>query len=403
MARPRILVADDDDVLRDVVSDLLKSRGYDVEAVASGPEALRIVHESALPDLVITDVAMPGFDGLELTRRLRMHHRTAHIPIVMLSGRKRMEEMLAGYTVGVDDYVAKPIDMPVLAAKVETILRRNRPGGTPEAASRGGRVIAFVHGKGGVGTTTVAVNAAVALVQAGNYPVAVLDLDLEFGNVPLMLNLVPNYTLSDVAQLVFEEVEEGEFEHAILQHETHLWVVAGADAPEKAGLVTPAAARQAIERLRDRAQYVLVDTAASFSEVNLAVLDVADLICVVGSPNLAALKGMVDYVDVLRKLSIPEDRSLLILNHTTAKALSEHHMGVVLGRVNRVPDLVIPFTAQCDDAANSGSSFLTAFPDHPVARKMSEVATRIGSIPVSAARATSDAEPQGAWATSPQL
>lgn len=373
----RILVVDDDEVLRGVVSSFLKARGYIVDTAADGHEALRLVHEGEVPSLVITDVRMPGLDGLELTRRLRTHHRTARIPILMLSDRKRPEEILAGYTQGADEYVPKPIEMPVLAAKIETILRRFQTVSAEEAAVKTGRVIFMLHGKGGVGATTVAVNVAAALVLGGNYPVALLDLNLEFGNVPLMLNLVPKHTLADLTSTDINQMDDGAFHQLVLEHSSNIWVVPGSTMPEQAGLVSPYLVTQATDLLRDRAQYVIVDAPASFSEINLAVLDNADAVCLIAAPQIAALKASADCIEVLRKLAFPENRALFILNRTAPTGLSDKQIEVFL---RRTPDITVPYTDRFDEAANSGRPLVTAYPTNASANKIRDIASRLTAM-----------------------
>jgi len=126
MAGEKILCVDDEDAIRKLCTVYLAKRGYLVEAVANGVEALRLVETKGPPDLVVTDVNMPLMNGLELVKRLREDRRTARTPIIVLSAAKQEQDILAGYSHGADDYIGKPIDLAVLAAKIETILRQTR-------------------------------------------------------------------------------------------------------------------------------------------------------------------------------------------------------------------------------------------------------------------------------------
>ncbi len=191
MAGERILFVDDEDSIRKLVGTYLQRHGYTVGLAADGLQALQLVRDQ-VPDLVITDVNMPNIGGLELAQRLRSNHKTARVPIIMLSALKRPDDILAGYAEGADEYIPKPIELSILGVKVETLLRRSgaaQP--VPGAASKRGRVTLFMHGKGGVGTTTLAVNTAVALTAGSATSVALLDLNLEFGNAALFMNVRP--------------------------------------------------------------------------------------------------------------------------------------------------------------------------------------------------------------------
>jgi pilus assembly protein CpaE len=272
---------------------------------------------------------------------------------------------------------------------VEAILRRARPP-AEETETHRGSVILFLHGKGGVGATTLAVNTAVALVLGGTYPVAALDLDLTFGNVPLMLNLVPRYTLADLPEESIADADDAAFRQIISdRHESNVWVVAGSDTPERSELVSATVVQQAIERLRTRAEFIVVDAEPSFSEINLAAIDGADLICVVGAPQLPALKATADCLDLLRKLGVADDRVLLVVNRTTPTGLDEKQVALFLNQLNHTADLTVPYTAQCEEAANNGRPFISAFPTNPASREMSDFAAK---LMVLAAAAQADEE-----------
>ena len=194
MAEQDIVLVDDDRVIQKMVGGFLERRGYVVRKASDGIEALQYVRDR-IPDLVITDVRMPELNGIELTSRLRAHHRTAGVPILMFSELSGAPDALAGYAAGADDYLPKPFELEILEAKVQSLLRRSA-GAT--ARRNRGKVILFAHAKGGVGTTCLAVNTAVLLAAQSSKPVGLLDLDVEFGDSALYLNLHPNRTLADL-------------------------------------------------------------------------------------------------------------------------------------------------------------------------------------------------------------
>ncbi|MEQ1951314.1 response regulator transcription factor [Mesorhizobium sp. CN2-181] len=123
----RILVADDDPHIREVICFALEKAGMVVDAVGDGPSALREA-ECKAPDLMVLDVGMPLMDGLEVCRELR---KTSRLPILFLSARDEEIDRILGLEMGGDDYVAKPFSPRELVARVNVILRRARP--EPEA------------------------------------------------------------------------------------------------------------------------------------------------------------------------------------------------------------------------------------------------------------------------------
>jgi len=318
---------------------------------------------------------MPNMNGLELTRRLRSEHRTARVPIIMLSARKAADDVLTGYAQGADEYVPKPVEMALLSAKVEVLLRRAAapPTGATTTAERG-QVCLFLHAKGGVGTTTLAVNAAIALAFTTIYRVSVLDLAVEFGNAPMLLDLRPQRTLADLADTRIEDMDDELFGTFVSQHPSGVRLVAGADLPERAELVTVAAAQHAIDRLRTTSDYVVIDTAATFSQLTLAAIDAADTICVVTSAHLASMKATVDCLSTLEKLGYPKAQIRLIVNRITPHGLEHEQVARFLGLT---PALVVPYTTPFDQAADQGRPLVISSPENAGATIMRDLAAKI--------------------------
>jgi len=122
MAKRLLIVDDEAKLLRAVAVDL-RAEGYDVSTAGSGTEALLNVAKS-LPDLIISDIRMPGMDGYQLARRLRENPRTALIPIIFLSAKDTTADRIEGFRVGVDAYVTKPFEPDELIAIIAGILNR---------------------------------------------------------------------------------------------------------------------------------------------------------------------------------------------------------------------------------------------------------------------------------------
>jgi len=119
----RLLVVDDDPGLLLAVSETLRAEGYDVKTARRGAEALIIVAQT-LPDLIISDIRMPGMDGYQLVRNLRSNARTRLVPIVFLTAKDEIADRIQGFRSGVDAYLTKPFEPDELAAIVRAILQR---------------------------------------------------------------------------------------------------------------------------------------------------------------------------------------------------------------------------------------------------------------------------------------
>jgi pilus assembly protein CpaE len=346
MGTEDIVLVDDDRVIQSMVGSFLERRGYHVRKANDGLEALRFVRDR-IPDLLITDVRMPELNGIELTSRLRANHRTAAVPILMFSELSSAPDALAGYAAGADDYLPKPFELEILEAKVQSLLRRSAGA---EAQRNRGKVILFAHAKGGVGTTFLAVNTAVLLAAQSPKPVGLLDLDVEFGDSAVYLNLHPNRTLADLKAPPGALVDETLFDGFVTESGS-VRLVVGSDFPERAELVTLPAIQLAIDRLSATCQYVLVDAPASFSERTLTALDTCDLICLVTSGSLPSLKATRRCLVLFDTLAVSPRRVRLVLSHNASHSMDIASATSVLGRR---PDFVMPYSKSVDLAASSG-------------------------------------------------
>jgi two-component system response regulator MtrA len=116
----RLLVVEDDASIREVVKLGLESAGFHVTTTGDGQEALTLFRRDAF-DLVVLDIMLPSLDGLEVCREIRREHQT---PVVFLSARSELHDVVVGLELGADDYVTKPFELPELVARIRAVLRR---------------------------------------------------------------------------------------------------------------------------------------------------------------------------------------------------------------------------------------------------------------------------------------
>ena len=123
MPRPRILLVEDNEMNRDMLSRRLEKRGYDVLIAETGAQALAMV-SSSNPDLVLMDVGLPDIDGWQVSQTLKRNPSTAGIPIIALTAHALASDRERAFASGCDDYETKPVDLPALTAKIEALLKR---------------------------------------------------------------------------------------------------------------------------------------------------------------------------------------------------------------------------------------------------------------------------------------
>lgn len=118
----KILIADDEQLMRQLVIDFLKPEGYEILEASDGKEALEI-YDKEHPDLILLDVMMPGYDGWTVCREIR---RESTVPIMMLTAKGEEIDQLFAYDLGADEYIAKPFSPKILVAKIKALLRRSQ-------------------------------------------------------------------------------------------------------------------------------------------------------------------------------------------------------------------------------------------------------------------------------------
>ncbi len=185
----KILVVDDDPNVQRLLQYTLKQEGYEVVVAADGAEGFRLWGAEA-PDLILLDVMLPKLDGYQVATKIRAEEApNTHVPIIMLTAEREVEQKVRGLRAGADDYLVKPFHPAELLARIKSLLARFAPRETLLARPPLGRVLAFYGAKGGVGTTTISINAAIALHRELGRKVCLVDGNLQFGDHRVFLDL----------------------------------------------------------------------------------------------------------------------------------------------------------------------------------------------------------------------
>jgi len=140
---PKLLIVDDDGALAAMLVEYLEMQGFQVTTVGSGERALKEMPHLA-PDLLVLDVGLPGIDGFETLRRLRLEHA---VPVIMLTARGEEQDRIAGLMAGADDYLPKPFNPMELAARVRAVLKRSSGSSAPSIEESSGFGNLVLHDK----------------------------------------------------------------------------------------------------------------------------------------------------------------------------------------------------------------------------------------------------------------
>jgi len=303
----KILVVDDNlDVIK-MVGLMLQTRGYEIIAAQSGAQALAKV-QSDNPDLMILDIMMPDLDGYEVCKQLRANPATANLPILMFTAKSGTTDKVAGFQAGADDFLTKPIHPDELVSRVETALMRSPRRTAKETLPVRAKIFGFLGSKGGVGTTTLALNVGVALAQelARGKQVIIADMRSGLATLSLQLDLRGGglvHLLNQPAQSIQPKMVETQLE----EHRTGIRILSGQiEPPGVAVTISPTHAEVILRDLGASADYVLLDLGVGLDETNRALLTACHHIIVVAEPQRVTLALAQALLSALnRSLSLP--------------------------------------------------------------------------------------------------
>lgn len=261
--------------------------------------------------------------------------------------------------------IADAIGRALAAAERARLAARLNAGVTGNGPN--GHLVTVFSAKGGVGKTAIATNLAVALAGLGQGSVALVDLDLELGDVAIVLGMKPERTIYDVTQ-VFDRLDSEMLEGFLEHHPSGLKVLMAPLKPEEAETITSAQVGQILDMLRSRFDYVIIDTCPSFSEGVLAAFDRSDGIYLVASTDVTAIKSARVALQKLAQLGYDQTLVKLVLNRSDNRLklpIHEIEEAIGLSISCRVPsDIVVP------RSQNKGVPVVTDSPRCEVARAL---------------------------------
>lgn len=313
----KILVVDDDPNVQRLLQYTLKQEGYEVVTASDGAEGFRLWGQEN-PSLILLDVMLPKLDGYQVAAKIRAEEgQTSHVPIIMLTAEREVEQKVRGLRAGADDYLIKPFHPAELLARMKSLLARFAPRDTLVGRPPLGRVHAYYGAKGGVGTTTIAINAAIALHRELGRKVCLVDGNLQFGDHRVFLDL--GLDRKSIVDIVSAPHIDGDLvKQVLVRHDSGIDLLLAPPSPEVAELVTPAHMPQVLDILRGLYDYVIVDIDKKLDDINLGVLDAADTIHVVMTADLSCLKNVRLVLETIGHLGYESSKVRLVLNRSNA-------------------------------------------------------------------------------------
>ena len=234
-----------------------------------------------------------------------------------------------------------------------------------------GQVVTVFSAKGGVGKTTVSTNLAVALSEGGHRQVCLVDLDLSFGDVAITLQIFPTRTIADAVQMERNLDLDG-LESLLTPYRDGVQALVAPIQPDAKDTISAPLVGRVLELLRGRFDYVVIDTPPAFDDQVLQAFDASDLILLITTPDIPALKNLKIALETLTLLNYPREQSLLVLNRSQPKAgITAEEVSTTLG----MPIVaMVPSSADIPASVNRGEPIVISDPRHPCSRGLTSLA-----------------------------
>jgi pilus assembly protein CpaE len=318
-------------------------------------------------------------DALALAGALQQG--TPDVSVVLVRRQESGELIRQALRMGVKDVLSSASDETAVrtaaarALEIARTLRGRLGGGVPTDAGEGrgpGKVVTVFSSKGGCGKTFLSTNLAVSLARSG-VEVALVDLDLHFGDVAIMLHLFPSHTIYDAAQN--PGLDALSLKSFLTHHDSGIWALVAPTEPTVADSINPGTIGNILKLLRSAFDYVVIDTPPAFSEPVLAAFDESDWLVMLATLDVPSIKNLRLTLQTMELLHFPKGRIRVVVNRADSK------VGLRMPDVEKLlsspVDTTIPSSRSVPLSVNKGSPIMLEEPKGPVAEAIRRVAAQL--------------------------
>lgn len=367
-----IAVVDDDAKTR---ARLAMQLGEDRAVALANLDALDDKYPPGTPAVVVIGPSMMGRGGFDVVEELTK--RRPEVGLVLLVSELTTDVLQHAMRAGVRDVLSAPFDADQLGETVQRVGLTLRPA-TPkvtagtEIPGHRGRVITVFSTKGGSGKSVIAANLAVALKKRTPGKVILVDADLQFGDVAVMLKITPQHTIVDAVN-ARDRIDGTLMQSLLAEHRiSGVEILPAPVEPAFADQISGGDMTKIIGALRTIADYIVVDTPAYFNDVVLALLDDSDDIVLVAGMDIPNIKNVKVGLSTLRLLNTPISKIKLVLNRANSKVKLD--VAEVEKALQLKADCLVPSDIIVPQSVNKGLPAILEAPKSPVSRAIEQLA-----------------------------
>ena len=382
MARnPEIVIIDPSLEVRADLTRMLDAAQFTVVGDSDyGIDAVSAAKEHP-PDVFLISMEEPVARAIQTIEMLGA--AAGQAAIIVYSSQDDAASVRRAMVAGARDYLIKPLKPEDVTRAVYGLLeqeerKRIHLSGDDDAAVARGTLLTVFGAKGGIGKTTIATNLATGLVRATNANVCLVDMDTRFGDVAIMMDIAVETSIADLGQRI-DELDRESIKDALVSHHTGVSILPAPLHPTEWRNLTAQHIGKILDLLSQGHDYVIVDTPGTFNEIIAQTLELANIILLVTSMDIASIKDTALALEMLRAANISEDSIKLTINHSTsANSLREEDVE----RVLEYPvTWRIPHDYQVASSNQLGIPIIVAKPYARVSRAITDIVYALSGAP----------------------
>lgn len=327
----KIIIADDVQEMRDMIEKMLAMSELDYEIIGlcnNGHDVVELIKKKRA-DIVLMDINMPIMNGLEATQLIC--DQFPQVRVIMMSVQHESEYLKKAMLAGAKAYIMKPVNMDELIDTIKTTYERYQfldKSVAPTTSTHNAHVISFFSAKGGVGKSMIALNTAVLIHEKFKKKVLLMDLDLQFGDIALMVNKQNEMTIKEM----FDDSPINSFEDIqpyLYSYKPGCDMLFAPKDPESAEYISKEHTKSIIELLKKHYDVIIFDTGVNYDEITLNALDISEHVIIVTNLEVTGLKNTKMSLKVMQSLNYDTSKVKIVVNMMNDK------FGVTKGNVQK--------------------------------------------------------------------
>lgn len=322
MSKIRILIADDIKETRELIKKclMIKKEYFEVVGEAQNGEEVIEFLEKQQTDIVLMDINMPVMNGLKATEVIS--EQFPSVIVIIMSVQSESEYLKRAMFAGAKEFIIKPFNMNILIDTINATYTKNKvvkkAETKEESSNKKAEVLTFYSSKGGVGKSILAVNSAITLSNTFNKKTLLIDLDLQFGDISMLINRPLEKTIIDL----IDDGKLNSYENMkeyFCEYDENLDILLAPRKPENAEYINQELLEKMLKILVSEYDYIIVDTGVNFSDETLYVLDISKYILFITTMDIISLKNSKLGLGVMSTLNYDKEKVKLVVNCATTK------------------------------------------------------------------------------------